>query len=140
MTRSIVFICLVICLLMTTACAPRRPVLYPNDHYREVGPEVARRDVDECIAQAEAFGAGAGRDREVAGEAAMEAGAGAAVGAAVGAVAGGEAGTGAAIGAVGAGVHRLARGVLSRREPGPVLRAFVERCLREKGYETIGWK
>ena len=34
----------------------------------------------------------------------------------------------------------LARGALSSDERDPVFKQFVDRCLREKGYEPIGWR
>jgi len=32
------------------------------------------------------------------------------------------------------------RGLFKAREPSPVYKNFVDRCLRERGYEPIGWK
>jgi hypothetical protein len=32
-----------------SGCATQRPVLYPNAKYIQVGPEIAQRDVDDCI-------------------------------------------------------------------------------------------
>ena len=46
------------------------------------------------------------------------------------------AGAGAAAGAAGG----LVRGLFRGREPTPVYRRFVERCLSDKGYEVIGWE
>ena len=34
----------------------------------------------------------------------------------------------------------LVRGLLRWREPDPVERRFVEQCLRERGYQPIGWR
>ena len=34
----------------------------------------------------------------------------------------------------------LVKGVSDAGKPSPVHRQFVERCLREKGYETLGWQ
>ena len=52
----------------------------------------------------------------------------------------GSVGRGAAAGAAGSAVVGLVRGLFRSREPDPVYRRFVEKCLREKGYEPIGWK
>jgi len=46
----------------------------------------------------------------------------------------------AAATAAGAATWTLVRGGLRADEPTPIHRAFVERCLREQGYVTIGWK
>jgi hypothetical protein len=43
-------------LLVLSGCATQRPVLYPNAKYNQVGPEVAQRDVDDCIRLAEQHG------------------------------------------------------------------------------------
>ena len=40
-------------ILMISGCGSSRPELYPNDHLRRVGGEVAERDIDDCIGQAE---------------------------------------------------------------------------------------
>lgn len=138
------FFCL---LLLLASCAARRPVLYPNEQWHRVGPEVAKRDVDECMAKAEEFLASESRGAEVAERAALGAGTGAAVGAAGGAAGGavaGHAGRGAAVGAAAGGAagatRGLLRGIFRSREPGPTYQKFVNRCLREKGYEPVGWK
>jgi hypothetical protein len=68
--------------LFFSACAQKRPILYPNDHLEYVGNEVAQADIDDCIRLA----ADHGTDSD------------------------------------------------------PVFRQFVEKCLRDKGYEPIGWK
>jgi hypothetical protein len=34
----------------------------------------------------------------------------------------------------------LVRGALTSGDPDPVFRNFVDRCLREKGYDPIGWR
>ena len=62
-----------------------------------------------------------------------------AVGAAVGAVTG-RPGTGAAAGAAGGGVGGFFRGIFGSSEPDPVYKRYVETCLRERGYQPIGWK
>jgi len=64
---------------------------------------------------------------------------GAASGAAVGAVLG-DAGTGAAAGAAGGISRGLIGALFDSNEADPVYRNFVDRCLREQGYEPIGWK
>ena len=42
----------------------------------------------------------------------------------------------AAAGAIGG----LFRGLFRSREPDPVFRNYVDQCLRERGYQPIGWR
>jgi hypothetical protein len=128
------------------ACsASKRPVLYPNEHLRQVGDAAVARDIDECMQLAEQYTSGGGQGSQVAKEATRDAAVGGATGAAVGAVGGaiyGNAGRGAAAGAAGGAtagfLSRLFRGGSS--SPDPVYANFVNRCLQERGYEPIGWK
>ncbi len=124
--------------VLIAACA-KRPVLYPNYTFQEVGPEVAQADVDYCIAYAEEQDLGSNAGAEVAKKTATGAAVGGATGAVVGAITGG-AGRGAAIGAAAGGVSNFMRGLFTAKDPDPVTKRFVERCLREAGYEPIGWK
>ena len=76
-------------------------------------------------------------------ELAKKTGKGAAVGGAVGAAVGavtGNFGRGTAAGAAGGAAGGMTRGLFEANEPDPVTKRFVERCLRERGYEPIGWK
>jgi hypothetical protein len=129
------------------ACASQRPVLYPNERFEQVGSDVAEKTIDDCKRRAEEYVSSGGREGEVAGSAVASAGAGAAVGAAAGAAGGavvGHAGRGAGVGAASGAAVQFAWGLLSAlfgsQEPSPATKAFVERCLREKGYDPIGWK
>jgi len=117
----------------------KKPVLYPNATYQRWGQEIAKQDVDLCIDYAEEMGARTRRAGRLAGETAGSGATGAAVGGAAGAVLG-HAGRGAATGAAGAAAGGLVRGLIRWREPDPVERRFVEQCLRERGYEPIGWR
>jgi len=120
-------------------CAAKRPALYPNEKLRAVGPAVAERDIDACISFAKANGAQASRSGEVAANTAGGAVVGGAAGGAYGAVmgnAGRQAGAGAAAGAT----VGFFRGLFQSSDPDPVLRGMVDRCLREKGYDPVGWR
>lgn len=127
-------------LVALVACASQRPVLYPNAKLKQVGDAAARRDVDHCIRQAEDFGARHGGGER----AARQGGSGAVIGGVTGAVAGavgrGNVGEravqGAAVGGAAAGTH----GAIHSDEPGALHRNFVQRCLRDRGYEVIGWQ
>jgi len=121
-------------------CGSKRPVLYPNDYLREVGNQQAQADIDECMRLAIEYGAKEDAAKKIAKDTAGSAAVGAAAGAAVSAVLGGDVGRGAAAGGAGAGAARMTRSVIDSGDPDPVFRGYVERCLREKGYETVGWK
>jgi hypothetical protein len=125
-----------------TACSTARPVLYPNAHFESVGQAVANRDIEECENKAKT--AGVDRQKSRAGEVATGTAVGAGVGAAGGAVGGaisGGAGIGAAIGAASGAVVGFLSSLFGRRsEPSVAYTSFVDRCLREKGYETTGWQ
>jgi hypothetical protein len=135
-------------LLAALGCAAH-PVLYPNDTLRETGAETAQQEIDRCLALAKEYGAtGGGGAGAVAGETLGGAAVGGATGAAAGAAGGaivGHAGRGAAIGgaagAAGAATGGLIRALFHpRSRPPPLERAFVARCLRDRGYEVMGWK
>lgn len=125
--------------LVSVACAAKRPVLYPNAHYYAVGQVAAQNDIDACIQLARDFGADTGRGERVAKRTAGGATVGGAAGAAAGAVTG-NLGRGAAVGAAGAAAGAMTRGIITSDEPTPVFKGFVEKCLRDKGYAPIGWK
>jgi len=121
------------------ACAAKRPILAPNEHLTQMGPEAAQRDVDECIRLAAEAGPGATRARQVAGQTAG----GAVVGAAAGAVAGaisGAPGLGAATGAAGGATAGLLRGLFTSGDLDAGQQRYAEDCLRQKGYNPIGWR
>jgi outer membrane lipoprotein SlyB len=126
-------------MVSSLACAAKRPVLYPNAQLQAVGTAAAQQDIDDCLQKAAAAGYTSGSGGNVAGATAVGAATGAVVGAAVGAVAG-RAGTGAAMGAAGGGTGGLIRGIFGSRNLDPVQRRFVDQCLKDKGYEVIGWQ
>ena len=125
---------------MMTACASTpEPVLYPNNHLQQVGKAGAQRDIAECRRMASAYGVSGTRDGEVAGKAAGGAAVGGASAGAWGLVRG-DAGERALAGAAAGAAAGTVRGTVQSSEPSPVYRNFVQRCLREKGYEVIGWQ
>lgn len=137
---GIVFAMLGLVLAATlSGCAAKRPVLYPNYHLTMVGQATAASDIDACMELARNHGAGADRGEQIAKDTATGAAVGGATGAAVGAVVG-NLGKGAGAGAAGGAAGALTRGVIRSGDPDPIFRRFVEKCLREKGYEPIGWQ
>ncbi|GIW43172.1 MAG: hypothetical protein KatS3mg077_0454 [Candidatus Binatia bacterium] len=132
---------------LSSGCANPRPVLYPNAHYERVGEVIAQRDIDDCMRKARAFVGGssarAQQSKQVVRSTAAGAAAGAAIGAVGGAVSGGDAGKGAAVGAATGATGGFLSSLLhpfEARGTDPVFANFVERCLRDKGYEPIGWR
>jgi hypothetical protein len=131
---------------VVAGCSATHPTLYPNDQYQRSGKAQADRDVEDCETRAEEYVKTGGQGTQRATEAARNTGVGAVVGAAGGAVGGaiyGNPGEGAAVGAASGAtaglVGTLFGWMFQRSEPEPVYRNFVEKCLRDKGYDPIGW-
>lgn len=127
-----------------SACATYQPVLYPNVYYQSVGRAAAERDIKECRQLAESAGAreGSGSAGNTARRTAIGAGAGAASGAVGGAISG-AVGQGTVIGAASGATLGFLSGILGSggaSQPDPAYMNFVNRCLREKGYEVTGWQ
>lgn len=128
---------LILCL---SACATSKPVIYPNAHSQSVGQGQVESDVAACRQITE--NAGASPHAGQADDAARAAVRGGAVGGATGAVGGAIGGDplrgatiGAASGATASVLHRL----LAEPAPNPTYRNFVERCLKDRGYDLAGW-
>lgn len=125
-------------LLALAACAPR-PVLYRDPGYEERGgKEAADAAVKECRAIAKAE-VGKLNLKPVAGRSAW----GAATGAAMGAVTGlitGDLGKAAASGAAIGGIGGAGQGAYEASRPDQVERAYVDRCLAERGWNVVGWR
>lgn len=131
----------VACLLLAGlgGCAASRPVLYPNQTLNQSGKAAGDAAIQDCRRKADA----ADVDDPQAGAVAKSTGVGAAVGAATGAAVGavlGNAGRGAAAGAAGGGAQGLISGMFSSSGPSPLYKSYVDRCLRDQGYEVLGWK
>jgi len=129
-------------LAVLAACSSPKPVLYPNAQLNSVGKAQADRDIEACedFAKNNGVASGSGKTGEVVKDTAVGGGAGAAVGAVAGAVAGGDAGKGAAIGGATGATAGLIRGALKDSGPDSTYRNFVNRCLKDKGYDVVGWK
>ena len=125
-------------LIATTACAHPRPVLYPDEHLKNVGEEAAQKDVVQCLADAKSY-LKANPAKRVAGHTVRGGVFGAIMGAVFGAFTGNYAravSEGAAVGAAGGAVH----GAWEAGSPDDIQRAYTQRCLAEKGWSVIGWK
>ena len=129
-------------ILAVAGCASEaRPVLYPNAHLSAVGQAQADADIAECRRMAEAAGASPGSRPGRAG----------------GARRGGRRcdrgrdRRGRRRGPRPSGHRRRGRRrhgrdrrlhalALQRSEPSQAYRGFVDRCLRERGYDPVGWE
>jgi hypothetical protein len=138
--RSIIAYALLFIVPLTlTACAAKRPVLYPNAHLKEIGQPKAVEEIDDCISMANSYKAGGDKTKEIAKDTGKAGIVGAATGAVIGAITG-DLGRGAAIGGAGAATAAMGSGIMRSDEPDPVFKQFVEQCLREKGLQTLGWR
>ncbi|MEL6963573.1 MAG: glycine zipper family protein [Pseudomonadota bacterium] len=140
MRRSLLLASLLGTIVAVTGCSAPNPVLYPNARLKEVGQAEANRDIVACKELAEAGGANPAAGN--AGRAARDTAIGGAAGGATGAVGGailGNAGRGAAFGAATGATAGLVRSIFSRPQPSGAYKNFVDRCLRERGYEPVGW-
>lgn len=130
-----------ICLCLISGCS-RRPIVYDNAKAKRAGDKQVQIDIDKCLEKAKKAGATQTAGQK-AGDAAIDATGGAAAGAAGGAVAGAiwngkvgrGVGAGAAAGGTGTFVSRMVQ-----RGPDNITRRYVETCLRERGYQPIGWR
>ena len=133
---------LILSLLVCSACSSPKPILYPNAHYQSVGEAAAEEDIQECEQLAEEAGASpeGGKTAQVA----KSTVAGGAIGAASGAVGGavvGHPGRGAKVGAAAGATGGFLRGLFrSKSNPSQAYKNYVNQCLKEKGYQPVGWQ
>lgn len=130
---------LIVITISLSACAAKRPVLYPNASLKEIGQAKANREIDACIRMANEYQAGSDRSGEIARDTGKAGIVGAATGAVIGAITG-DFGRVAAIGGAGAATATMGSGIMRSDEPDPVFKQFVEQCLREKGLQPLGWR
>jgi uncharacterized membrane protein len=122
-----------IILVVFSSCASR-PQLYPNAKYKTAGKEVAKKDIDKCMADADTF-LESSKGKKIA----KGAGGGAAIGAAMGAVWGAFSGN-MARGAVRGGAVGAAGGAAgAAMTPDQIKHNYVNQCLGQLGYQVIGW-
>ena len=135
------FLMLIITMVFSSCSSTKKPVLYPNSHLNLVGQQQADADIDVCMQAAQASGANSGKNQELARKTAKAGAVGGATGAVIGAISsGGSAGRGAAIGGAGAATATLVGGAFDASKPTQVYIRFVDQCLRDKGYQPIGWR
>ena len=127
-------------ILAVTACSAKRPVFYPNAHLDRVGQAQADADIDQCMAEARQYGVKDGKGEKIGGRAVKGAAVGAATSAVVSAVLSGDVGRAAGAGAAGGATAGAVSGAFDTDDPDQVFKNYVNRCLREKGYDVIGWQ
>jgi len=137
MTRKITPVLLALFLITSAACTSK-PVLYPNAQYKKAGEAKVSNDIDYCMAFAEKS---VGKDSR--GKTSVKSGVqggliGGAIGLGIGIVTGSP-GTSAMAGAAGGAAGGAVSGAV-QDDSNSLYKKFVERCLREKGYEPMGWK
>jgi hypothetical protein len=122
------------------SCAPK-PILYPNQHYKDAGRDAADQAIEACSQMAKDAGATPSRGKT--GQVAGSTAGGGAVGSAAGAVGGaviGHAGRGAMVGAASGATAGFLRGLFRRSPSSQAYKEFVQRCLKERGYDPVGWE
>ena len=126
--------------IFLASCVPK-PILYPNQHYKDAGQDAADQAIEECSQMAKDAGATPSRGKT--GQVAGSTAGGGAVGSAAGAVGGavvGHAGRGAMVGAASGATAGFLRGLFRRSPPSQAYKEFVQRCLKERGYDPVGWE
>lgn len=124
-----------------SGCSASKPILYPNQHYQQVGADTAESDIKECRELAESSGASPTQGKTA--QVGTSTVAGGAIGAAAGAVGGAVIGNpthGAKVGAASGGTAGFLRGLFKKSRPGAAYTHVVDRCLRDRGYEPMGWE
>jgi len=129
-----------VCVLYVGCAGTPNPVLYPNNHLKQVGQVAADRDIAECRQLASSSGVVETRDGKVAGQAAGGAAIGGGSAGGWGQVRGNDAGERALAGAAAGAAAGTVRGAMNSGQTSPVYRNFVQKCLRDRGYEVIGWQ
>ncbi|CAB1277317.1 glycine zipper family protein [Candidatus Nitrosacidococcus tergens] len=144
-SKTIYIFLLLSSILIITSCARPRPVLYPNDHFNEVGAKQSLQDIQKCREMAETAGANSSTKsnavRTVENSVA-NAGMGAVSGVVGGAIIG-DALKGATVGAASGAAYGLMREFINgtgRQVTNSTYINFVNRCLKEAGYDVEGWE
>ena len=123
---------------LIVGCAGPKPILYPNSHLNSVGQQQAEQDIEECKQISEQYASTSNAGKQIATSTAMGAGVGAAGGAVAGAMRG-SASSSSLIGAAAGATAGLIRGLMRGSPPNNAYRNFVNQCLSERGYQSVGW-
>jgi hypothetical protein len=133
MKKNVFFICISSAMLFLTACSTCKPVLYPNNHYKEVGAKQAQRDIQAAIETAKISGLDdSSASNKALARSASRSAASAGVSAAVGST--------SVAGAAGSGASFLIDWMFTKKAPKALFKKHVELTLRQQGYQVLGWK
>lgn len=141
-TRKTLVLMALAAVCVLSGCASMNPVVYPNKQAKEAGSEKLKDDITKCQQMAdESVGTG-DRRTTIAKRVGLATAVGGAAGAAWGLVFGGasDALTRGGAGAAAGGTGSLVKDLLTMNEPDGVHQKFVEKCLKKKGYEVLGWR
>lgn len=118
-----------------------RPVFYPNATLNRVGTAEAQRQADLCMSNAMSAGLTPDEKTNAVQTGAAKGAAVGGVGAAVGALVRGRGGHALEAGVQGAAVGGAAGAVAGsfHEKPNSTYRHYVQRCLKDKGFDVIGW-
>lgn len=130
------------CATTGAASTSARPVFYPNAKLNSAGQDRASQDADVCMGQARAAGLTPDEKDNAVLHGAEKGAAVGGVASAVGALVRGKSVERAVEnGAAGAAVGGSAGAVAGafHEKPSSTYRHYVQRCLKDKGYDVIGW-
>lgn len=141
LARPVTLTVCVVAALGLAGCAstPQQPRFYPNAHYEQVGATQAQYDIDACRQLAADSGVGTNKDGAV-GERATQGAVLGGISAGVWGLIRGDAGERALAGAAAGAATGAAAGGFESADTSPTYKRFMERCLRERGYDVIGWE
>jgi len=130
------------CATTGSGSSSAKPVFYPNTKLNAVGQDRANQDAEACMSQAHAAGLTPEEKDNAVAHGAEKGAAVGGVAAAVGALVRGK-GVDSVVerGAQGAAVGGSAGAVAGafHDKPSTTYRHYVQRCLKDKGYDVIGW-
>lgn len=128
--------------LLLAGCAAPMPVVYRESALNDAAAQRVERDVAACRTQADrVFGANANDARSVARTGAKYGLADFFEEAAEALVEGSRrAWEKARAGAAGGAANAITKLLFDWREPDPVYRKYVERCLERRGHDVLGWR
>ena len=124
---------LLVCTILLSSCASR-PVLYPNEKYKQVGKKRAESDIDMCVDRADRF-VKSKKGKKIL----KSAGKGALIGGAMGAVLGIVTGDIMQAAAIGAGAAAVGGATSAAISPDELKKRYSEYCLRKRNYQILGW-
>ena len=135
-----IFLLLTFALILSSCSSKNQPAFYPNAHFQSVGKEQANKDREQCMDLSKEYVKEKGRYDEMAKNSALGGVAGSVGGAVSGAIYRGNVGRSTAAGAAVGAILGIIRDLsTNNNQPNASSKAFVEKCLTQKGYQLVGW-